>query len=458
MTQHQAKDVLLVAHTRLSTTYVHEYHDLLAADPRLRFWITRAPDRLDGGVTDAVAGLIRDSADRGRVVHPISFEQARSQRWDLALFGTHGSRELLRDDVPCVHIQHGIGAGKTALGDDFTYGPTWSLRQGGPHAGEPLYEIMLESSHAVRARAVRRIPRLADRIQVVGDIVADRLLQTDARRDVYRDALGIEPGQTAVLLISTWGPDGLMGPTGDRGLEFLKEAVRLGDRCRILLSMHPHLWFGAGDSGPELWRRRLTQFAGSGLSICGPDESWMPYLAAADVAIIDHSSLCLYFGLLNRPTIAVPVPAESINPAAPIAALRLASPLLEQPVGLKEAIATAIATFDPRLMPGRADILAHRGASVRRIVTALYPTLGLSPPQSLPDIPPAEPPCPFLLSAGHISEIRASGGLATSPHPTGRTRQTPLAHREVKATPPVAGEARDLDGTVRLPDLSDFGL
>jgi hypothetical protein len=46
--------------------------------------------------------------------------------WDLALFGTLGS-EIFFTAGARVHIQHGLGAGKLAGGQDYTYGPKWAL-------------------------------------------------------------------------------------------------------------------------------------------------------------------------------------------------------------------------------------------------------------------------------------------------------------------------------------------
>lgn len=273
MTTGGDRDVVLVAHTRLSTNYVRAHYEILAADERLRFSITQAPDGMSAGVQDAIDQLVADSDHR---VTPIPFERAVRRDWDLALFGTHGSRELFGDDVPCIHIQHGIGAGKQVLDDDFTYGRLWTIRQDGPHAGEPLYTAMLESSYVVRDRAVRRVPELADRIRVVGDVFADQLLEADSRRGEFRELLGIRAEQTAVLFISTWGDHGLMGGDGGAGLPRLRAAAALGDQYTTLLSMHPHLWHAAGVDGPRLWRQRLSPLADSGLIVCGQTRAGLP--------------------------------------------------------------------------------------------------------------------------------------------------------------------------------------
>lgn len=45
-----SRRVLLVAHTRLSWSYVHQHAELLGADPRIQLTVTRAPDAYGSGV------------------------------------------------------------------------------------------------------------------------------------------------------------------------------------------------------------------------------------------------------------------------------------------------------------------------------------------------------------------------------------------------------------------------
>ncbi|MGH3429099.1 MAG: hypothetical protein ACRD3Q_15725, partial [Terriglobales bacterium] len=96
------RNILLLAHTVLSLRYVREHYDLLASDPRLRFAVTRAPDRMSDGVEDGIEQLIKESRqdpDKAEIIR-VQFKSAGEVPWDLALFGTHGSRELLDPEVP----------------------------------------------------------------------------------------------------------------------------------------------------------------------------------------------------------------------------------------------------------------------------------------------------------------------------------------------------------------------
>jgi hypothetical protein len=72
---------------------------------------------------------------------------------------------------------------------------------------------------------------------------------------------------------------------------------------------------------------RPRERVAAGLIVCGTDDDFAAYLTAADVAVIDHSSLGLYWALPARPTVAVPVPAYGVNLSAPIAALRTGWPV-----------------------------------------------------------------------------------------------------------------------------------
>jgi hypothetical protein len=350
--------ILLVAHTRLSLGYVLDHYRLLSQDPALRFTLTRAPDQNSAGTEEMMnaTGLPR-----------LPYCVAVRRPWDLALFGTHGSEIYFTSATARVHIQHGMGAGKLVDGQDYTYGPKWALWD-----GKPKYTMMLEASHAVRQRAVAACPSLSRRITVTGDIRADRLLAADRNRAAHRAALGIAPGEQAILICSTFGPHGLLSRYGLSPADQLLTVPG----TRVLLTLHPHLWTGRHDHRARL-TAALAPRAARGLIICGPDQDWAPFLAAADIAVIDHGSLSLYYALLARPTVAVPVADSAVNPIAPVAMLRALSPTVTSPAGLTAAVTTAAGRFDPgtgaRL---RRDLLAYRGHADQHTKAALYELLG----------------------------------------------------------------------------------
>lgn len=314
--------------------------------------------------------------------------EAISLPWDMALFGTHGSDLFFGRTTARVHVQHGIGAGKRVDGHNFTYGPRWALWR-----GQPKYEVMLEASHAVRDRAVAACPQLGPVITVVGDLAADRLLASLPARDTYRQALGIAPDETAILVTSTWGPYGLMARMGPRLLPAL---LRLSGKRRVMLTMHPHLWSGHhGDR--RHWARRLSAYVHGGLLVCHPDETWVPYLAAADIAVTDHGSLGVYWSLLSRPTITIPAPTHLCAPGSRIAALHHSSLTLADPDVLDETITKALATFDPENHAGQRDaVVSYPGQAARRVRDALYQLLHLTPPAVPPHTTTASAPTPWL--------------------------------------------------------------
>jgi hypothetical protein len=349
-------EVLLVAHTRLSLGYVLDYYRLLCQDPGLRFTLTRAPDQYPAGVEEMM-----DGTGLRRMPYCVAVRRA----WDLALFGTHGS-EIFFTAAARVHIQHGLGAGRLVDDEDYTYGPKWAL-----WAGTPKYDRMLEASHAVRRYAVAACPPLAGHISVVGDLRADRVLAADRDRAAHRAALGVRPGELAVLVISTFGPHGLLGRYGLEPVDELLAAPGI----RVLLAVHPHVWAGRHDHRASLGGL-LAPRARRGLIVCGPDQDWAPFLAAADAAVIDHSSLGLYYALLARPTVAVPVPDRAVNPAAPVAVLRALSPAVNGSGDLAAAVRAAASRFDPATFAAcRRGLTAYRGQAAVRTKAVLYELL-----------------------------------------------------------------------------------
>jgi hypothetical protein len=107
--------------------------------------------------------------------------------------------------------------------------------------------------------------------------------------------------------------------------------------------------------------------------MCGPDRDWVPFLAAADAAVIDHSSLGLYYALLARPTVAVPVRDRAVNPAAPVAVLRALSPAVSGGGDLAAAVKAVVVVFrlGPAAAVGTLTALATVLATVPQIIKAV---------------------------------------------------------------------------------------
>jgi hypothetical protein len=182
---------------------------------------------------------------------------------------------------------------------------------------------------------------------------------------VHRAALGITPGELAVLVVSTFGSDGLLGRHGLGPVDELLAAPGI----RVVLTVHPHVWAGRHDhlASPG---RLLASRAWRGLIMWGPDRDWVPFLAAADAAVIDHSCLGLYYELLARATVAVPVRDRAVNPAAPVKA--------------------AVGRFDPSAFAAcRRGLTAYPGQAAARTTSVLYELLGRPVPGY--HLPPGAP-------------------------------------------------------------------
>jgi hypothetical protein len=178
-----------------------------------------------------------------------------------------------------------------------------------------------------------------------------------------------------VLLVSTWGPHGLLESLG---LPFLRQTLDLPARYKVLLTVHDHLWFGQeGKDTP--WPRLLQTLTGERIRIRGPWEDWIPYLTAADVAIIDYSSLALHYSLLQRPAIAIPVPKQVMTKGALIGTFRSACEPLAEGVPLDASICAAMHNYDrQRFARHLSDVTSYPGVAAGRTRNAVHRLLDLS--------------------------------------------------------------------------------
>lgn len=208
-----SRNVLCVVHTQVSLDYLAPHVELLATMPQVRVTWTVAHDRY----------ALAEPAVRAQVTGPlIPFASAVSKPWDMVLFGAHGDAHLFAGS-PRVHVPHGLGSGKRALGDNYTYGATWTAR-----GGQCIYEVMLEASDAERCRFEELFGHLCGRIKVVGDLRADRLRILRADRASVRQRMGIPSDHYVLLITSTWGPHSFVA----RALGTVERCPVPGGSCR----------------------------------------------------------------------------------------------------------------------------------------------------------------------------------------------------------------------------------
>jgi hypothetical protein len=241
-------------------------------------------------------GLCIDRDDQfvdamGQITHvlipSLTLDELLDQRWDIAFFAAHGGAHRLAHTTYKIHIQHGLGYGKQVLGDNYTYGPFWTM-----HDGRCIYDLFFESSHAQALGAERIFPHIAGRTSVIGSLTADDLLAARPNPQEY----GITPESRVTLLMSTWGATSFWEYLGAQ-----PDSLALFDGYTaqdvILVSLHPHLITHAATA------QYLERLAARGLRVYwtyDEDEAHR-FMQLAQVALSDNTSLALYYCLLGKP-------------------------------------------------------------------------------------------------------------------------------------------------------------
>ncbi|HEY0737205.1 MAG TPA: hypothetical protein VGD69_19970 [Herpetosiphonaceae bacterium] len=270
---------LFIVHNAVSYYYIKRYMDVIERhfpDARIGLCV----DRNDQFV-DAMAQLASIP------IPPLTLDEALTQPWDIAFFAAHGGAHRLPDTTCKIHIQHGLGYGKRVLGDNYTYGPVWTMRD-----ERCIYDLFFEASHTEALRVEQAFPHLAGRLCVIGSLTADDLLATRPSPQAY----GITCESRVVLLMSTWGPTSLWQYlcTAPDSIDLFHGFT---ERDVILISLHPHLITHPATS------HYLERLAARGLRVhwtYDEDEAHR-FMQLAQVGLSDNTSLALYYCLLRKP-------------------------------------------------------------------------------------------------------------------------------------------------------------
>ncbi|MFD1049270.1 hypothetical protein ACFQ1S_28900, partial [Kibdelosporangium lantanae] len=201
-------------------------------------------------------------------IEPVPWEEALARSYDLAL-----ATSLHRvEDVTAKHrfaAPHGCGYGKKYPGW------AWPTGQEPPVYGLDRESLLDSSNEPVFSRVVlphardletltQQCPEAAHTGLVAGDLALDRLLAGKAFRERYRLDLGVRRQQTLVAVGSTWGGESLLRHFPELPLRLLKE---LPADHRVVMTMHPAVWFEHGPRHIRAWLRDATE---AGLDLIGP--------------------------------------------------------------------------------------------------------------------------------------------------------------------------------------------
>lgn len=382
ITRAGCKTVLAVVHTVTSGQRLADTVRLVESDLRIQVVYTSAPDVFSNGVSDYLRDL-------GGVV--ISWDQATRIPFDLALAAAYGSIHQLHG--PLIVMPHGAGYSKLAVRRQ--YGGAAAARgvygldpQSIIHGGTVVPTAIVLSHEADLALLGRQCPEALPVAAIAGDPLYDRILASQPRRAAYRRALRVSGARKLVVIVSTWGSRSLFGQAIDLVDDMLTELSP--DDYRIVVLMHPNVWFGHGPRQVRAW---LTGAVDRGLRIVPPSSDWVGALIAADLIVGDHGSVAVYGAAAKVPVVLAGFPADDVYPASASGLLASSAPRLRADLPIAQQLADARNSYQTSV----SDLVAARITSepgrfnqnMRRLV---YRVLGLSQPATIPAMPPAEVP------------------------------------------------------------------
>jgi hypothetical protein len=368
--------VLVVVHTVASLMRVLDYVELIEDDPRIRLEWTVAPDRFNVGVTATLAHL---------GIEVLPWDEATERSYDLAV-----ATSLHRvEDVDAKHrfaAPHGCGYGKKYPGW------AWPADQEPPVYGLDRESLLDRDGRLVFSKVVVphnkdldtlncQCPEAGHTGVVAGDLTFDRLLAGKAFRERYRLDLGVRRQQKLVAVGSTWGGESLLRHFPGLPLRLLKE---LPADHRVVMTMHPAVWFEHGPRHVRAWLRDATE---AGLDLIDPGGDWRPLLAAADFFVGDHTSLTVYAAAAGVPVLLSHFTRDEIAPSSALAELAEVSPMLtDEPLPTLLAKAAVARPDQQRIALDRISSRLGRSALVVR--ETLYALVGLPEPAAPPRIEP----------------------------------------------------------------------
>ncbi|MFE0422697.1 hypothetical protein [Streptomyces sp. NPDC058953] len=226
--------------------------------------------------------------------------------------------------------------------------------------------------------------------EVVGDPCVDRITAGMTRRDHYRRALGIEPGERLLVVTSTWGPTSTFGRL-DALLPHLLGQLP-GPGYRVAMLLHPNVYAGHGTWQVRSW---LAACRGRGIAVVPPTADWQAPLIAADWIIGDHGSLTSYGTLTAAAILLTAGPRREVSASSPAAMLAAAAPVISPGYELTGQLEYAARLHQPGQYAQVAALLSSvPGEFHQRMRSVLYRVLGLGEPACPPDVapPPLPPP------------------------------------------------------------------
>ena len=276
------EEILYVAKNRLSVLYILENARLLSTRGNAKCAVT-APPWLRPEIE-------RRASEAKLCIRFTPLRRAILAKWKLIIYTHHYLGFCFDRTSPSVYVSHGIETGKKTLYDTlYTYG-----FKGMRTPREPVYHAMIATHAAELDLACREYPSYRAVVTTSTDAVLERLMLRAAQKNSLKTRLGISDNRPVALFMSTWGHPSLMS---SHGAELAGEAGVLSKDFQLIFSVHPKL------IASRRTRSVLRTLQAKGAKVIPPAVSWVDYMAVADVAVSDITSMCLYSALLGIPLV-----------------------------------------------------------------------------------------------------------------------------------------------------------
>ena len=362
--------VLIMAPTMTSVKRLMDIAGVFAGDLRVQTLFTVPPDVLGGGTEAMLAEL---------GVTLVPWRKAVAERYDLAIAVNYGA--IAEVDAPVALFSHGASRNKQVKPHGRGAFPVPAPTRGFNRASLIQHDMLVPSAIAVGhehelAMLAADCPEALPVARVVGDPCYDRLVAGRPQRAYFRQALGLEPRQTLVVVTSTWTGSSLLGSAAYQ-LERLVEQLPPPE-FRIVLLIHPNAVAAHGAYQLRAWWGHL---AGKGLVMTRPEHDWEPLLLAADYIIGDHGSVTLYGATLGVPILVGAYNEADVHHRSGAAALAAIAPRLVGSAPVAEQLAHAASQFDAAAMANVASLISSEpGGFARHTRNLLYGMLELGQP------------------------------------------------------------------------------
>lgn len=381
------RTVLAVVHSVVTGARLADVLPVVASDWRVQVVFTPGPSLFTNDVRDFLHGM-------GAFVVP--WQQAVRERFDLAIAADTGQLERLH--APVVLMPHGVGYGKLPArwpGHGFPsprQHARGAERQQLVHGGRVVPSAILLAHQKRLVQLRRSCPEAVPAAVIAGDPCHDRLVASLPRREEYRRALELRPGQKLILLTSTWGTRSLLGQ--GHGILARLMAELPSDVYKVAIALHPDAWDWHGAFQVRSWTEDCLR---RGMTLLPPMEGWRAALVAADLVIGDHGSVAAYSASAGVPVALGAFPDEDIAPGSAVELLGRIAPRLSFTRPLRPQLERAMTAYRPGAYEAvRRQVTSAPGQARQIIRRVVYRHLDLEEPPGPPRTEPV--PLPLLPS------------------------------------------------------------